>query len=51
MQIDIILYTGETMSIKGVSALDFDGENGILRVLTEDKKTTTYRLIKKILVF
>lgn len=51
MQIDIILYTSETMSIKGVTALDFDGEQGILTVLTEDKKSTTYRLVKNIQVF
>ena len=51
MQIDIILYDNETMSIKGVSALDFDGENGLLTVLTEDKKSTTYRLVKNIQVF
>lgn len=51
MQIDIILYTGESMSIKGVTALDFDGERGILTILTEDKKSTTYRLVKNIQAF
>lgn len=51
MQIDIIFYTDEKMTVKNVIAVDFDSEKSALTILNEDNTTTTYGLVKNIQVF
>ena len=48
MTIDIIYYTGEKNSIKNITAIDFDGETGLLTVIGDNGKSITYRLVKEV---
>ena len=50
MTIEIIHYTGEKYSIKNATAIDFDGEDGLLTVQGDNGKTITYRLVKEVRV-
>lgn len=50
MTIEIIHYTGENYSIKNITALDFDGEDGMLTVQGDNGKVISYRLVKEVRV-
>lgn len=51
MIVDIEYYTGEKNSIKNVTALDFNGEDGELTIQGDNGKTVTYRLVKEVNVY
>lgn len=50
MTVSIIYYTGETNSIKNITALDFDGETGELHLQGDNGKVVEYRLVKEVRV-
>lgn len=51
MTIKIMYYTNESKTISGVVAIDFDGENGELKVIGDNSKFDTYRLVKEVNIF
>lgn len=50
MTIDFSYYTGETNSIKNITAVDFDGETGTLHLQGDNGKVITYRMVKEVRV-
>lgn len=48
MVVNIIYYTGETNSIKNITAVDFDGETGELHVQGDNGKVIEYKLVKEV---
>lgn len=51
MTVDITYYTNERNSIKNITAVDFDGENGELKVIGDNGKFVTYRLVKEVNIY
>jgi hypothetical protein len=48
MTVSIIYYTGEKITIKNITALDFEGETGELHVQGDNGKVVKERLVKEV---
>ena len=51
MTVDITYYTNEKNSIKNITAVDFNGEDGELTVQGDNGKVVTYRLVKEVNIY
>lgn len=51
MTIKIMYYTNESKIIKNITAVEFDGENGELKVIGDNGKFVTYRLVKEVNIY